>query len=88
MAATKKVTSGQRPRKRGSGGRRDAKPQQPESEMPSRKANFLALRPIAVLAIRHWTGSTWSETLFSVPGAAMPQLDRSTDESASADQVN
>jgi hypothetical protein len=50
-------------------------------------ANFLALKPMAALAIRHCTGSTWSEPLFSVPGAAVPQRDYSGDENASTDHV-
>ena len=50
-------------------------------------ANFLALRPIAALAMRHWTGSTRSEPLVSVPGAAVPQRDCRRDESARADHI-
>ena len=50
-------------------------------------ANFLALKPMAALAIRHCTGSTWSEPLFSVPSAAVPQHDCSGDQSASANNV-
>jgi hypothetical protein len=50
-------------------------------------ANFLALKPMAALAMRHCTGSTCSEPLFSVPGSVMPHRDCSGDESASADHL-
>jgi hypothetical protein len=50
-------------------------------------ANFLALRPMAALAIRHCTGSTCSGPLFSVPAAAVPQRDCSNYESDCADHV-
>jgi hypothetical protein len=47
-------------------------------------ANFLALKPIAALAIRHWTGSTLLDPLLSVPGPMVPQCDRGTNKSATA----
>ena len=46
-------------------------------------ANFLALRPMAALAIRHCTGNT-SEPLHSRLGSAVPQRDDTKDQSASA----
>jgi hypothetical protein len=52
-----------------------------------RGGQFPGAQAVAALAIRHWTGSTWSEPLFSVPGTAVPQCDRRPDEGASADQV-
>lgn len=49
-------------------------------------ANFLALRPMAALAMRHCTGST-SEPLHSLLGSAVPQRDYTEDESAAAYEV-
>jgi hypothetical protein len=50
-------------------------------------ANFLTLKPMAALAIRHCIGSTCSEPLFSLPGSAVAQRDCRGDERASADHV-